>query len=77
MILVVTIVMSEKGTPVKRWKRFLQVCKLRALAAPLYGKITFLCFTYGTGKVEIENMVCVKDVYTAAKGDWVPVCYDE
>lgn len=40
-------------------------------------KNTFLCFTYGTGKVEIdqrqktEKMVCVKDVYTAAQGVWV------
>lgn len=56
-------------------KRFLQVCKLRTLAGPLYGKNTFFCFTYGTGKVEIdlrqntEKMVCVKDVYPAAQGD--------
>lgn len=61
----------------------MQVCRWRALAGLLYGKNTFLCFTYGTGKVEIdlrqktEKSVCVKDVCTAAQGVWVPVCYDE
>lgn len=45
-------------------------------------KSPFSVFTYGTGKVEIdlgqktEKMACVKDVCTAAKGGWVPVCYD-
>lgn len=60
----------KKAHQCKVGKCFLQVCKLRALSGPLYGKITFLCFTCGTGKVEIdlrqktEKMVCVKDVYT-------------
>lgn len=76
------VVMSKKGTSAENWKTLFasfQTEKLRALAGPLDRKNTFLCFTYGTGKLEIdlrqktEEMVCVKDVYPAAQSDWVPV----
>lgn len=73
MIFVVVVVTSEKGSPVKSWETSLCKFANRALAGPLYGKNTFLCFTYRTGKVEIDlrhkTEVCVKDVYTTAQAD--------